>query len=68
VRLNIWTVGTLIVAGLASIPIIAVIALALTPQVNIWPHLASTVLPHYILTTLILMTGHHVPLSRTPRI
>lgn len=57
VRLNIWTVGTLIVAGLASIPIIAVIALALTPQVNIWPHLASTVLPHYILTTLILMTG-----------
>ena len=57
VRLNVWSVGTLIVAGLASIPIIAVIAMALMPQVNIWPHLASTVLPHYILTTLFLMTG-----------
>jgi iron(III) transport system permease protein len=57
VRLNVWSIGTLIVAGLASIPIIAVLAMALTPQVNIWPHLASTVLPHYILTTLILMTG-----------
>jgi len=52
-----WTVGTLVIAGLASVPIFAVIWLAFTPEENIWPHLVETVLPGYIVTTLMLMVG-----------
>lgn len=52
-----WTLGTLVIAGFAILPIAAVAYLALTPSDNIWPHLVSTVLPGYIETTLILMLG-----------
>lgn len=44
-------------ALLVMLPILAVLWLALFPTENIWPHLASTVLPVYIKSTLILMAG-----------
>ncbi len=52
-----WTVGTVLVAALVSIPVLAVPGIALTPADGIWRHLASTVLPSYIANTLLLMLG-----------
>ena len=52
-----WVLGTLLIGGLAILPILAVIFLAFTPGDDIWSHLASTVLPGYIGTTLQLMLG-----------
>jgi len=54
---NGWTVGTVIIAVIVTLPIVAVIFIALTPSDDIWGHLASTVLPLYIETTLLLMIG-----------
>lgn len=56
-RLDGWTIGAFVTAGLIALPIIAVLVMALVPSDDIWPHLASTVLPHYIWTTLLLMFG-----------
>ncbi len=39
------------------LPLLTVVKLALFPNENIWPHLFSTVLPHYIFNTLVLMAG-----------
>ncbi|GGB87360.1 iron ABC transporter permease [Marinobacterium zhoushanense] len=44
-------------AILVMLPVLAILWLALFPTENIWPHLASTVLPVYIKSTLILMAG-----------
>jgi iron(III) transport system permease protein len=52
-----WTISSVVVAALVAIPILTVIGLALTPEENIWQHLASTVLPRYVRTTLGLMIG-----------
>ena len=52
-----WTYGALAIAGLAALPILAVIFIAFTPGDDIWSHLATTVLPGYIITTLQLMAG-----------
>ena len=54
---NHWAVGALVVALLVALPIGAVLYLALFPAENIWGHLADTVLPGYIRTTLTLMLG-----------
>ncbi len=56
-RIDGWTAGTVLIALAASVPIVAVIGLALTPGENVWGHLASTVLPLYVRTTLALMVG-----------
>jgi iron(III) transport system permease protein len=55
--LNVWSIGTVLVAVVVAAPILAVLTIALTPGDNIWAHLASTVLPLYISTTLLLMIG-----------
>jgi len=55
--LNGWTLGTVAIAMIAITPIAAVIFIGLTPGDDIWQHLASTVLPLYIGTTLMLMIG-----------
>lgn len=52
-----WTLGIMLVAGLIATPIVAVIRLALASSDDIWPHLASTVLPHYLATTVMLGAG-----------
>jgi iron(III) transport system permease protein len=47
-----------LVTGLAlAMPVITIILLALTPTENVWPHLISTVLPGYVLRTVLLMAG-----------
>ncbi len=56
-RVNPWTVATLLVAVVVALPILGVPWLALFPRENIWPHLISTVLPGYVTTTLGLMLG-----------
>jgi len=56
-RFNPWTFSTLLVAVIVALPILGIPWLALTPEENIWPHLASTVLPSYVTTTLLLMLG-----------
>jgi iron(III) transport system permease protein len=54
---NAWTLGTVAIAMLVVLPIAAVILISLSPSDDIWQHLASTVLPLYITTTLLLMIG-----------
>ena len=54
---NVWTIGTMLIAAAVVMPIVVVILLGLTPSDDIWAHLASTVLPLYISTTLQLMIG-----------
>jgi iron(III) transport system permease protein len=46
-----------LIAAAVAAPIVAVIVIGLTPSDDIWSHLASTVLPLYISTTLQLMIG-----------
>jgi iron(III) transport system permease protein len=52
-----WYSSTLVVALLVALPVLSVFYLALFPKENIWAHLAETVLPVYITTTLQLMIG-----------
>ncbi len=52
-----WAVAALIGSLLVAAPIAAVGVLAVNPTDNIWPHLMRTVLPGYVQTTLLLMTG-----------
>jgi iron(III) transport system permease protein len=47
----------MLIATVASVPLIAVLYLALFPEENAWIHLASTVLPNYLKNTFILMFG-----------
>jgi len=39
------------------IPIISIVFVAFSADENIWPHLISTVLPDYILTTMLILMG-----------
>lgn len=55
--LDSWTIIALLIATLVAIPLFTVVWLALSPSGDIWSHLASTVLPHYIRTSLLLMLG-----------
>jgi len=57
IHFNPWTAATLTVALVVAVPLLSIPWLALFPEENIWPHLASTVLPGYVLTTLGLMLG-----------
>ncbi len=52
-----WTAATLLVALIVALPVLGIPWLALFPEENIWPHLLSTVLPGYVLTTVSLMLG-----------
>jgi len=56
-RANAWSVGALAVASLLAIPLVAIFYLAISPSDDIWSHLVSTVLGHYIRTTILLMVG-----------
>lgn len=56
-RVDGWTAGAFLVAGLIAMPIVAVAALAVAPSDDIWRHLVSTVLPHYLTTTALLAAG-----------
>src|SRR3990167_2471856 len=52
-----WLLSTFLIALLVSLPVLSIVFLALFPDENIWPHLSSTVLPHYLKNTLLLMLG-----------
>ncbi|WP_137112447.1 iron ABC transporter permease [Rhodobacter sp. SY28-1] len=54
---ELWTVGAVLIATVVLAPILSIAWLALTPTENIWPHLMATVLPRYLVTTLLLMGG-----------
>ena len=53
----IWTAGVLCVAVLVGLPVLAIGWVAAFPTEAIWDHLASTVLPGYMLTTALLLAG-----------
>ena len=52
-----WFVSSLTITLLISLPVIAVLYLALFPEENAWPHLIDTVLPGYLKSTATLMIG-----------
>lgn len=52
-----WTLLSLLIALLISIPILTVVFSVFTPAGEIWSHLASTVLDDYIKNSLLLITG-----------
>jgi iron(III) transport system permease protein len=57
IRQGAWSVAALVVATLTALPILSVLWLALFPRENIWGHLAATVLPGYVRSTLLLLAG-----------
>ena len=56
-RVDSWRIGTLAVAAMALLPVVAILWLAFFPTENIWPHLVATSLPRYLSNTLFLMLG-----------
>ncbi|WP_225030021.1 ABC transporter permease [Xinfangfangia pollutisoli] len=52
---GLWTLGALAIAALVLAPVVSVLWIAFHPTENIWPHLAQSVLPRYLRTTLLLM-------------
>jgi len=52
-----WSVTTWLIAALVALPILAVLAHAFVPAPDVWDHLASTVLPRYLINTFILALG-----------
>ncbi len=56
-RLDPWRIGAFVLAALVAMPVFSIAMLALNPERNIWPHLANTVLPHMLQTTLLLLVG-----------
>lgn len=52
-----WTALTLVVAGLISLPVLVVFSRIFADTGGVWGHLAATVLPDYIVNTLMLMLG-----------
>ena len=52
-----WSLAALVIAALVSMPVVAVVWMALHPTDNIWPHLIATTLPRYLGNSLILMAS-----------
>jgi iron(III) transport system permease protein len=54
---RLWSIASLVLAVPLALPVLSIVVLALLPSENIWPHLFATVLPHYVLQTLLLLSG-----------
>jgi iron(III) transport system permease protein len=52
-----WTVIVALILAVVALPIVTVLLLALAPADNIWPHLATTVLPGSFYRTALLAIG-----------
>ena len=52
-----WAFGVGSLAGLVALPLLAVIWLAMTPNLELWQHLWSSVLQDYVSNTLLLGLG-----------
>ncbi|MEM8497212.1 MAG: iron ABC transporter permease [Pseudomonadota bacterium] len=50
-----WLLGTAIIALPIAVPIIAVLATFFSPAGDVWQHLRSTVLPSYVVNTVVLL-------------
>ena len=57
VRVNPWILAASAVAALFLMPILAVFVAAAGDSGGLWGHLFETVLPRYVVNTLILMVG-----------
>ena len=56
-KFDIWVLAPIFIAAFVLLPVFCVFYLALFPDQNIWPHLLNTVLPHYLINSLIMMGG-----------
>ncbi|HWA39796.1 MAG TPA: iron ABC transporter permease, partial [Burkholderiales bacterium] len=56
-RLGTLGTGTLIVAGVLALPVIAVLASVFGGATEAWRHIAATLLPRYVWNTLLLAHG-----------
>ena len=56
VKINVWTIGSIVCSLILLAPLIAVFA-GLTQGNPEWLHILQTVLPRYLINTLILMAG-----------
>lgn len=54
VRIPWLRAGAAVVAALVCVPVVAIFLNLLTPRADTWRHLASTVLPDYVLNTALL--------------
>ena len=56
---DLWSVGSVLIALLVLMPLLAVLWIAFFPTENIWGHLLATTLPRYLRNsvTLMLMVG-----------
>ncbi|MEB3342171.1 iron ABC transporter permease [Okeania sp.] len=52
-----WTIFVVAIASVISAPVIFILSSIFTNTGEIWSHLASTVLPRYLLNSFILMVG-----------
>jgi len=57
---RVWILGGVIVALIVAAPLLAITWIALFPSENIWPHLASTILPRHSWNTILLMIGNGI--------
>ncbi|GIK98340.1 MAG: iron ABC transporter permease [Alphaproteobacteria bacterium] len=55
--LDPWVLFTLAAAGGVALPVLVVASFVFVPSGDVWDHLASTVLPHYVQNSLLLMVG-----------
>ncbi|AGY92265.1 hypothetical protein SPICUR_06500 [Spiribacter curvatus] len=55
--MSIWTVMMLTIALLVALPVLTVLGHVFVPAPDIWAHLATTVLPRYLLNTAGLAVG-----------
>jgi iron(III) transport system permease protein len=53
----LWTVGPVLLGLVMALPLATVVVLALAAPANVWPRLASTVLPATLRDTAFLLTG-----------
>jgi len=56
-RVDIWSLGAIVIAALVVLPVLSVLWLAFFPSENIWPHLMATTLPRYMFNTILMMVS-----------
>ena len=54
---NPWNVAVVVLSLLVIIPVLSILGMSFFPKENIWPHLIDTVLPRYLINSLLLMLG-----------
>jgi len=54
---SLWSLAAASIAALVSVPIVVVLASLFVPTGEVWSHLSATVLPNYVVNSLVLMVG-----------